>query len=87
LQQSHTEPGVLILKMNEVISMDARAAQTRASVWQTVQVRQASHPVRSAHATVFLMHQAGLFEAAGKENVASTLDDALQRTREFLKQK
>ena len=34
----------------------------------------------------FLMKQAGFFEQVGNENVVTTLEEALQRAREILKQ-
>ena len=86
LQQSHTEPDVLILKMHEVISMDASALHKLEHLYGKLR-NHGKHLILCGPHTqpYFLMHQAGFFERIGKENVAANLEDALQRARELLK--
>ena len=86
LQQSHTEPDVLILKMHEVISMDSSALHTLEHLYGKLRKHDKHLILCGPHTQpYFLMHQAGFFERVGKENVVANLDDALQRARELLK--
>ena len=86
LQQSHTEPDVLIMKMHEVISMDSSALHTLEHLYGKLRKHDKHLILCGPHTQpYFLMHQAGFFERVGKENVVANLDDALQRARELLK--
>lgn len=86
LQQSHTEPEVLILKMHEVISMDASALHTLAHLHKKLR-RHDKHLLLCGPHTqpYFLMQQAGFFDRIGADNVVTNLDDALARARELLR--
>ena len=87
LQQSHTEPEVLILKMHEVISMDSSALHTLDHLHEKLRKHDKHLILCGPHTQpYFLMQQAGFFARVGKENVVSNLDDALQRARELLPQ-
>jgi sulfate permease, SulP family len=79
LQQSHTEPDVLVLKMHEVISLEHLYGKLRNHDKHLILCGSHTQPY-------FLMHQAGFFERLGKENLVTNLEDALQRARELLKQ-
>jgi SulP family sulfate permease len=85
MQQSHTEPDVLILKMNEVISMDSSALHALEHLYGKLH-RHGKYLILSGPHTqpYFLMHQAGFFEKIGKENVVANLDYALRRARKLL---
>jgi SulP family sulfate permease len=86
LKQTHTDPEVLILKMQEVISMDSSALHKLEHLH--IKLREhGKHLILCGPHTqpYFLMHQAGFFERIGKENVVANLDEALQRSRELLK--
>ena len=85
LAKTHTEPEVLILKMHEVISMDASALHTLEHLHDKLR-KNGKHLILCGPHTqpYFLMHQAGFFERLGKENMVANLDDALQRARELL---
>jgi len=85
LQQSHTEPDVLILKMHEVISMDASALHTLEHLYGKLR-KHGKHLILCGPHTqpYFLMHQAGFFAKIGIENVAANLDDALARAKVLL---
>ncbi len=85
LHQQHTEPEVLILNMAEVISMDASAMHVLEDLHAKL-ARRKKHLILCGPHTqpYFLMHQAGLFEKIGKENVVANLDDALKRARHLL---
>ncbi len=85
LQQSHTEPEVLILKMHEVISMDSSALHKLEHLYGKLRAHDKHLILCGPHTQpYFLMHQAGFFERIGKENVVANVDDALNRARELL---
>lgn len=82
LQQSHTEPDVLILKMHEVISMDSSALHKLEHLYGKLRKNNKHLILCGPHTQpYFLMHQAGFFARVGTENVVSSLDEALQRAR------
>lgn len=86
LAETHTEPEVLILKMDEVISMDASALHKLEHLHGKLR-RHGKHLILCGPHTqpYFLMHQAGFFVLVGAENVVANLDDALLRARQLLK--
>jgi SulP family sulfate permease len=85
LAKTHTEPDVLILKMQEVISMDASALHTLEHLHDKLRGHGKHLILCGPHTQpYFLMHQAGFFTKIGKENVTANLDDALMRARELL---
>lgn len=86
LTETHNEPDVLILKMNEVISMDASALHKLEHLHGKLR-KHGKHLILCGPHTqpYFLMHQAGFFAQVGTENVVANLDDALQRARELMK--
>ena len=85
MQQSHTEPEVLILKMNEVISMDSSALHKLEHLYGKLRAHHKHLILCGPHTQpYFLMHQAGFFERIGKENVVANLEDALERSRSLL---
>ena len=85
LAETHNEPDVLILKMNEVISMDASALHKLEHLHGKLQ-KHSKHLILCGPHTqpYFLMHQAGFFEKIGTGNVVANLDDALNRARGLL---
>jgi len=85
LAETHNEPDVLILKMNEVISMDASALHKLEHLHGKLRKHDKHLILCGPHTQpYFLMHQAGFFKKVGTENVVANLDDALQRARELL---
>ena len=85
LSKTHTDPDVLILKMQEVISMDASALHTLEHLHGKLRSRGKHLLLCGPHTQpYFLMHQAGFFEKIGTENVVANLDDALKRARALL---
>ncbi|MBW8077463.1 MAG: sulfate permease [Gallionella sp.] len=85
LSKTHTEPDVLILKMHEVISMDASALHTLEHLHDKLRAH-GNHLILCGPHTqpYFLMHQAGFFTRIGKENVTANLGDALSRAKILL---
>lgn len=85
LAKTHTEPEVLILKMHEVISMDASALHTLEHLHGKLH-RNGKHLILCGPPAQpsYLLRQAGFFELLGRENVVAHLDDALLRARELL---
>jgi len=87
LQQSHTEPDVLILKMHEVISMDTSALHTLEHLYGKLRKHDRNLILCGPHTQPYsLMFQAGFFNRIGADNVVANLDDALKRARVLLKQ-
>ncbi|NOU01195.1 MAG: sulfate permease [Gallionella sp.] len=85
MQQSHTEPDVLILKMNEVISMDSSALHKLEHLYGKLRAHHKHLILCGPHTQpYFLMHQAGFFERIGKENVVANIEAALLRARKLL---
>ncbi len=82
LHQQHLEPEVLILKMDEVITMDASALHTLQGLAAKLQ-RRGKHLILSGPHTqpYFLMHSAGFFDEIGRDNVCANLDSAIRRAR------
>lgn len=86
LQQSHTEPGVLILKMHKVTGMDSSAMYTQEHLYDKLRKHDRHLILCGPNSQpYFLMQQAGFSEKLGKENVVANLNDALRRARELLK--
>ena len=86
LHQQHTDPEVLILKMDEVITMDASALHVLESLHHRLK-KHHKHLILSGQHTqpYFLMHQGGFFDAIGRENVTAELGGALERARQLIK--
>ncbi len=85
LQQTQTEPDVLILKMSEVISMDSSALHKLEHLYGKLRSHHKHLILCGPHTQpYFLMHQAGFFERIGKENVVANIEDALKRARDLL---
>ena len=82
LHQQHLEPEVLILKMDEVITMDASALHTLQGLAAKLK-RRGKHLILSGPHTqpYFLMHDAGFFDELGHDNVCGSLENALKRAR------
>jgi len=85
LAQQHNEPEVLILKMDEVISMDASALHVLQTLHRRLQ-KHGKHLILCAPHTqpYFLMQDGGFFDELGRENLVSTVPNALKRARELL---
>ncbi|MDP1995744.1 MAG: STAS domain-containing protein, partial [Gallionella sp.] len=78
-------PDVLILKMHEVISMDASALHTLEHLYKKMRKRDKHLILCGPHTQpYFLMHQAGFFEKIGEDNVVANVNDALKRARTLL---
>lgn len=88
LHQQHTEPEVLVLKMDEVITMDASALHVLEHMHRKLH-KSGKHLILSGPHTqpYFLMHQSGFFDELGRDNVTANLDDAMSRAREILQNK
>ena len=88
LRQQQNEPDVLILKMDEVISMDASALHTLASMQHKLRKNGKYLILCGAHTQpYFMMHQAGFFDEMGSDNVTANLDSALRRATKLLEEK
>ncbi|MDO8414273.1 MAG: SulP family inorganic anion transporter, partial [Gallionellaceae bacterium] len=87
LRQQNAEPEVLILKMDEVISMDASALHALQSTQRKLR-KNGKHLILSGAHTqpYFLMQRAGFFDELGRDNVVANLDSALSRARQLLQE-
>lgn len=85
LKQQNDDPEVLVLNMSEVISMDASALHVLEELHEKL-IKRGKYLILCGPHTqpYFLMHQAGLFEQIGMENIVANLDDALARARVLL---
>jgi sulfate permease, SulP family len=85
LAETQNEPEVLILKMHEVISMDASALHKLEHLHGKLR-KHGKHLILCGPHTqpYFLMHQAGFFTLIGTANITANLDDALKRANELL---
>lgn len=88
LSQQHNEPEVLVLKMDEVISMDASALHVLQTLHRRLK-KHGKHLILCAPHTqpYFLMQEGGFFDELGRENLVSTIPNALKRARELLEAK
>lgn len=85
LAKTHTEPEVLILKMQEVISMDASALHTLEHLHEKLRSHGKYLILCGPHTQpYFLMHQAGFFTKLGAGNLTANMDDALARAKDLL---
>lgn len=87
LERLHTSPDVLILKMDEVITMDASALHALETLHRKLK-KHGKHLVLSGPHTqpYFLMQQGGFFDQIGRGNLAANLEDALERARQLLQE-
>ena len=85
LIELHNEPEVLILKMQEVISMDSSALHKLEHLHHKLQKRGKHLILCGPHTQpYFLMHQSGFFDQVGRENVVGSVEEALQRARQLM---
>jgi SulP family sulfate permease len=85
LIELHNEPEVLILKMQEVISMDSSALHKLEHLHNKLRKRGKHLILCGPHTQpYFLMHQSGFFDLIGRTNVVGNMDKALKRARELL---
>jgi len=82
LTETHNDPEVLILKMHEVISMDASALHKLSHLHGKLR-KKGRHLILCGPRTqpFQLMEQADFLTRIGRENVVANLDDALRRSR------
>ena len=85
LQHAHEEPRVLILRMRRVISMDATAVHSLASIHKKLQ-RSGRHLVLSGtrDQPLDLLAKSGLVHLIGRKNIRPDIHAALARARELL---
>ncbi len=85
LIELHNEPEVLILKMQEVISMDSSALHKLEHLHNKLHKRGKHLILCGPHTQpYFLMHQSGFFDLIGRTNVVGSMEEALRRARELL---
>ena len=87
LQHAHAEPKVMILRMRQVISMDATAVHSIATIHRKL-TRSGRHLVLSGtrDQPLDLLAKSGLFKAIGRENIRPDIHAALARAKILLNQ-
>jgi SulP family sulfate permease len=88
LQNSQSEPDVLILRMQKVLAMDSTALNTLEHLSQKLRHRGIRLILSGPHTQPYvLMENSGFLDELGRENIAGDIDDALVKAREILEKK
>jgi sulfate permease, SulP family len=85
LRRLKQEPEVLILRMRQVLAMDATGLNALEDLYERLQSH-GKHVVLSGPHTqpLFMMDKAGFLDLLGRENVCADVELALARAREIL---
>jgi SulP family sulfate permease len=85
LKRQKAEPEVLILRMRDVLAMDATGLNALEDLQERLR-RRGKHMLLSAPHTqpLFMMDKAGFLDRLGRENVCANVALALDRSREIL---
>ncbi len=85
LQRLKQEPDVLILRMRNVLAMDATGLNALEDLYERLRSRNKHLLLSGPHAQpLFMMDKAGFLDRIGRENVCADIDLALARSREIL---
>lgn len=85
MSEISTAPKVLILRMRHALTLDSTALQALESVLAKVRRNGTQLVLSGVHSQpLIVMERSGFLDALGEENVFGNIDDALNRTREFL---
>lgn len=84
LAELHNEPDVFVLKMDEVISMDASAMHSLQHLHRKLRAHNKHLILCGAHGQPWLlMQQAGFFAQIGNGNIVAHLRDAIARAKQL----
>jgi SulP family sulfate permease len=87
LQNSRSEPDVLILRMQKVIAMDSTALHTLEHLRQKLHHRGIRLILSGPHTQPYvLMENSGFLDRLGRENIAGDIDDALAKAQAIVGQ-
>ncbi len=88
LKRANQEPDVLILKMQNVLAMDATGLNALEDIYEKLH-KKGRHLILSGPHTqpLLTMQKDGFIDELGEENVCPHLDAALQRARDILERK
>jgi len=85
IRQLEAPPKVLILRIRNVLAMDATALQALEVEMENAQKAETVFVLSDVHTQpLYAMQQSGLLEKIGEENVCGNIDDALNRARVIL---
>jgi SulP family sulfate permease len=85
IRQLEERPKVLILRIRNVLAVDATALQTLEVEIKNARKHGIAFVLSDVHSQpLYAMQQSGLFEKIGEENVCGNIDDALNRARVIL---
>jgi SulP family sulfate permease len=85
LQRAQQEPAVLILRMRQVMAMDATGIEALADLATRLQKRGKHLLLCGPHSQpLFAMDRAGLLDTVGRDNVCATMEESLARARQLM---
>ncbi len=85
LKRLKQEPEVLILRMREVLAMDATGLNALEDIYEQLRKRKRQLILSGPHTQpLFMMDKAGFLDRLGRENVCADIDLSLARAREIL---
>jgi SulP family sulfate permease len=88
LKRAHEEPDVLILKMQNVLAMDATGLNALEDIYEKLHAKGKYLVLSGPHTQPLVtMQKDGFIDQLGDENVCPHLEAALERAQEILKSK
>jgi len=85
LKRARQEPKILILRMREVLAMDATGLNALEDLHEKLRRRNKYLILNGPHAQPYMMmDRAGFLDMLGRENVCAHIDDSLARARTIL---
>ncbi len=88
LRRAGQEPDVLILRMYEVLSMDASGLNALEDIHEKLRKKNKHLVLCGPHTQpMFLLQKSGFIDLIGLENICGTIDDALARANQLLAEK
>lgn len=88
LQSGKLEPDVMILRMRQLLAMDATGLEALQNLTRRLRTRGKHLLLCGPHSQpLFAMHQAGFIEWLGEENVCADMETAARRAKELLNEK
>jgi sulfate permease, SulP family len=88
LQRAGQEPEVLVLRMREVLAMDATGLNALEDLYEKLTAHGKYLILCGPHTQpMFTMVKAGFFDRIGNENVCGNIEEAMARARALLKAK
>ncbi len=88
LKRSRQEPDILILRMRQVLAVDATGLNALEDLYEKLRKRGQYLILSGPHTQpLFVMDKAGFLDSIGRENVCAHIESSLERAGEILAQK